>query len=104
MGIITDSRQAPPYNINTAAVRLSGGSLFDAVIALRDAMLRGDQEEIGGRVLGTIDSGMNSLTTRLAKIGSDYERAMQNVERSKTTNVNVTALVRGKAMWISRQR
>lgn len=93
MGIIKSSRESPPYNINTSAARLSGGSLFDAVIALRDAMLRGDQEEIGGRVLGTIDSGMNNLTTHLARIGSDYERAMQNVERSKTTNINVTALV-----------
>ena len=93
MGMIEDSSQFPPYNVNTSAVKVSGGSLFDAVIALRDSMLKGDQESIGSRVIGTLDYGINNLTTRLAKSGSDYERAMNNVERSKTNNVNVTQLV-----------
>lgn len=93
MGMIEDSSQFPPYNVNTSAVKVSGGSLFDAVIALRDSMLKGDQESIGSRVIGTLDYGINNLTTRLAKTGSDYERAMNNVERSKTNNVNVTQLV-----------
>ena len=44
-------------------------------------------------MIGTLDYGINNLTTRLAKSGSDYERAMNNVERSKTNNVNVTQLV-----------
>lgn len=93
MGIIEDSSQFPPYNVNAAGVKVSGGSLFDAVIALRDSMLKGDQESIGGRVLGTLDSGISSLTARLAKSGSDYERALNNVERSKTGNLNVTRLI-----------
>ena len=92
MGIIKDSSQKPPYNIATG-VSVSGGSLFDTVIALRDAMLRGDQEAIGGRVLGAIDQGMSNLTSRLAKLGSDYERAMVNVERDSKTALNVTNLV-----------
>ena len=90
--MIKDKSQLPPYNIGNG-VRVSGGSLFDSVIALRDAMLRGDNESIGGRVLGTIDQGISNLTTRLAKSGSDYERAVNNIERSKTNNLNVTALV-----------
>lgn len=93
MGIIEDASQFPPYNVNTSAVKVSGGSLFDSVIALRDAMLKGDQESIGGRVIGSLDYGINNLTTRLAKNGSDYERAMNNAERSRTNEVNVTALV-----------
>lgn len=92
IGMIKDKSQLPPYNIGNG-VRISGGSLFDSVIALRDAMLRGDNESIGGRVLGTIDQGISNLTTRLAKSGSDYERAVNNIERSKTNNLNVTALV-----------
>lgn len=92
IGMIKDKSQLPPYNIGNV-VRVSGGSLFDSVIALRDAMLRGDNESIGGRVLGTIDQGISNLTTRLAKSGSDYERAVNNIERSKTNNLNVTALV-----------
>lgn len=92
IGMIKDKSQLPPYNIGNG-VRVSGGSLFDSVIALRDAMLRGDNESIGGRVLGTIDQGISNLTTRLAKSGSDYERAVNNIERSKTNNLNVTTLV-----------
>lgn len=92
MGMIKDSSQFPPYNVGES-VKVSGGSLFDAVIALRDSMLKGDHEAIGSRVLGTLDSGINNLTTRLAKSGSDYERAMNNVQRSQTTAVNVTQLV-----------
>ena len=92
MGMIKDSTQFPPYNIGES-VKVSGGSLFDAVISLRDAMIKGDHEAIGSRVLGALDSGINNLTTRLAKSGSDYERAMNNVQRNQTTEVNVTQLV-----------
>ena len=92
MGIIKDSSQVPPYNLGNS-VRSSGGSLFDSVIALRDAMLRGDTESIGGRVLGTIDQGMSNLTTRLAEIGSNYERAQNNIVRNQTSSLNVTQLV-----------
>ena len=66
IGMIKDKSQLPPYNIGNS-VSVSGGSLFDTVIALRDAMYSGDHEVIGGRVLGTIDEGMNNLTARLAK-------------------------------------
>lgn len=93
MGFIKDSSQLPPYNINSDAVRVSGGSLFDAVISLRDAMLKGDYEAIGSRIIGTLDLGMNNLNTRLAKSGSDYERAMNNVQRSQVNNLNTTQLV-----------
>src|SRR5574344_1797671 len=92
LGMIKDAGQKPPYNIGDS-VRVSGGSLFDTVIALRDSMLKGDNENIGGRVLGSIDSGMATLTARLAKIGSDYERAQNNIQRSQTNNLNVTQLV-----------
>ncbi len=92
IGMIKDSGQMPPYNI-ASNVSISGGSLFDAVMALRDAMLRGDNEAIGSRVLGTIDEGMNNLNARLAKNGSDYERAQNNIQRQSLNNLNVTQLV-----------
>ena len=92
IGMIKDKSQLPPYNIGNS-VSVSGGSLFDTVIALRDAMYSGDHEVIGGRVLGTIDEGMNNLTARLAKSGSDYERAQNNIQRQSLNNLNVTQLV-----------
>ena len=89
LGIIKDASQKPPYNL-APGVRASGGSMFDAVISLRNALLAGDHEAIGGRVLGSIDQGLNNLTTRIAKSGSEYERAELNVKRNSGTALNVT--------------
>ena len=89
IGIIKDASQKPPYNIGNS-VRVSGGSMFDTVIALRDALLKGDTEEVGGRVLGALDSGIANLVTRIAKSGSQYERAQLNVQRNSATAMNVT--------------
>ena len=89
IGIIKDASQKPPYNIGNS-VRVSGGSMFDTVIALRDALLKGDTEEVGGRVLGALDSGIASLVTRIAKSGSQYERAQLNAQRNSATAMNVT--------------
>ena len=92
LGMVKDSSQKPPYNLETG-VRVSGGSLFDTVIAFRNALLSGDQESIGGRVLGSLDMGINNLVTRLAKSGSEYERAQLNATRSSKLALDVTQMV-----------
>lgn len=92
IGMIKDSSQQPPYNIGNS-VKVSGGSLFDSVIAFRDALLAGNQEVIGSRVLGSLDQGLSNITTRLAKVGSDYERAENNIQRSSNNSLNATQLV-----------
>ena len=89
LGMVKDASQRPPYNLGDG-VRVAGGSMFDAVIAFRNALLSGDQESIGGRVLGTLDLGINSLVTRLAKSGSEYERAQLNATRSSKLALDVT--------------
>ncbi|MCR4742221.1 MAG: flagellar hook-associated protein 3 [Treponema sp.] len=92
LGIVKDSSQKPPYNLGDG-VRISGGSMFDTVIALRNALISGDNEEIGGRVLGGLDRGINSLVTRLAKSGAEYERAQLNATRSSKLALDVTQQV-----------
>lgn len=92
LGIIKDSSQKPPYNTGNG-VRVSGGSMFDTVIAFRNALLKGDQEAIGGNVLGSLDSGISSLVTRIAKSGSEYERAQLNIQRNSATSLNVTQMI-----------
>ncbi len=82
--------QRPPYNLANS-VKVSGGSIFDAVIAMRDAMYSGDQEALGGRVLGTLDGGIDNLTTRMADIGSQYSRADGILARISSQILNVTA-------------
>jgi flagellar hook-associated protein 3 FlgL len=92
LGIIKDQSQKPPYNLGES-VRVSGGSLFDTVIALRNALLTGDQESIGGRVLGALDQGLGNLVARVAKSGSEYERAQLNVTRNSGNALTVTQLI-----------
>lgn len=92
LGIVKDGSQKPPYNLGNS-VRVTGGSMFDAVIALRNALLRGDTESVGGRVLGTLDSGINSLVSRIAKSGSQYEVAQVNAQRNSNTALNVTSQI-----------
>ena len=92
LGIIKDSTQRPPYNLGEG-VRVSGGSMFDAVIAFRNALLKGDQETIGSRVLGALDQGINSLVTRLAKSGAEYERVQLNATRSSKVALDVNAAI-----------
>jgi len=92
LGVISSPEQRPPYNLNNDAV-VSGGSMFDSVIALRDAMLAGDHESIGGRVLGTIDQSVDNLVTRIAEAGSEHERATLNIARNSQTSLNVTQMI-----------
>jgi len=92
LGIIKDSTQRPPYNLGDG-VRVAGGSMFDAVIAFRNALLKGDQETIGSRVLGALDQGINSLVTRIAKSGAEYERVQLNATRSSKVALDVNAAI-----------
>jgi flagellar hook-associated protein 3 FlgL len=87
---VVKAGQRPPYNL-APSVRVSGGSLYDAVIALRDSMLAGDQEAIGSRVLGAVDGSIDNLSTRLAEIGARYERNQFTQSRLNAQIVNVTA-------------
>lgn len=92
LGIIKDASQRPPYNIGDG-VRVSGGSMFDTVIALRNSLLTGDSESVGGRVLGALDQGIGNLVTRIAKNGSEYERAQLNIARNSKLALDVTQQV-----------
>ncbi|MBO4705228.1 MAG: flagellar hook-associated protein 3 [Spirochaetaceae bacterium] len=92
LGIIKDATQRPPYNLATST-KVSGGSVFDAVIALRNAMLAGDTETIGGKALGAIDQGLDNLITRLAETGAQYERAQQNITRNEKTALDTTSRI-----------
>jgi flagellar hook-associated protein 3 FlgL len=53
---------------------VSGGSIFDMVIRLRDAMFRGDHEFIGSQGVAGMDMALDNLVTRVAEIGSRQQR------------------------------
>ncbi len=74
VGLLTDvDPTGVPRNWHPDAM-VSGGSLFDQALALRDALLQGDQERIGGAVVGGLDKGLNSMLRNLADLGAKTER------------------------------
>lgn len=88
LGLIK-AEQRPPYNLS-ASVRVSGGSIFDTVIAMRDAMLSGDQESLGGKILGSLDGGIDNLTQRMTEAGAKYNRTEVILARIDAQTLNVT--------------
>lgn len=73
LGVLAPNNLAPPNNYSNSA-KVSGGSLFDAVINLRDNLLKGDVNAIGSQNLGQMELGFNNLTASQAEIGSLGER------------------------------
>lgn len=74
LGIIRGNMENNAPNWSVSA-RVSGGSVFDMVIRLRDAMFRGDQDFIGSQGIAGMDLALGNMITRIAEIGSRQERA-----------------------------
>jgi flagellar hook-associated protein 3 FlgL len=91
LGIIRGNMENNVPNWDTARSRVSGGSMFDMLIRLRDAMYRGDNDFIGSQGIGGMDLAIGNLTTRIADIGSRQERAEVVWERLNREIPNVTA-------------
>ena len=92
LGIISGNlvNNAPNWN-NTAMV--SGGSIFDMVIRLRDAMIRGDQDFIGSQGIAGMDLSVNNITLRIADVGSRKERAEFAWQRINRQIPNIHAML-----------
>jgi flagellar hook-associated protein 3 FlgL len=73
LGMIQANSDPSAPNWNPSA-RVSGGSLFDMAIRLRDALYRGDQDFVGSQGIGGVDLALGNLRTRLTDIGSRQER------------------------------
>ncbi|MCL2410809.1 MAG: flagellar hook-associated protein 3 [Treponema sp.] len=90
LGIISGNmvNNAPNWH-NQAMV--SGGSVFDVVIRLRDGMLRGDHEFIGSQGIGGMDLAINNVAFRIADVGSRQERAEFAWQRINRQIPNIAA-------------
>jgi flagellar hook-associated protein 3 FlgL len=89
LGIITFNGDPAAPNWHPDA-RVAGGSLFDMVIRLRDALFRDDQDFVGSQGIGGMDMAMANLQSRLALNGSRQERVESAWERLNTEIPNVT--------------
>jgi flagellar hook-associated protein 3 FlgL len=90
LGIIAANSDPGAPNWHPGA-RVSGGSAFDMVIRLRDALFRGDQEFVGSQGIGGIDLALTNFAGRLTDLGSRFERAETTWNRLNEEIPNVTA-------------
>lgn len=90
LGILSGSRIPSDY---APTARVSGGSIFDTVIALRDALFKGDNYEVGGKILAGLDSAMDNMNRRLAEAGSMMERLDMAALRLNKEIPDVTRLL-----------
>ncbi|OHD17862.1 MAG: flagellar hook-associated protein 3 [Spirochaetes bacterium GWC1_27_15] len=73
LGIIEEGRPYEPDNYSQTAT-VFGGSVFDALIGLRDSFLQNNQEDVGGRFLGAIDGAIDNITFHLSESGAMSNR------------------------------
>jgi len=92
LGIIRFNNDPSAPNWDSSA-RVAGGSVFDMVLRLRDGMLRGDHDYIGGLGISGIDLALGNMTTRLTDVGSRQERAMMTWHRLNQEIPNVSAML-----------
>jgi flagellar hook-associated protein 3 FlgL len=90
LGLLDGASDTGTPNWKSTA-KVSGGSSFDMVIRLRDALLAGDSETIGSRALAGMDVALNNVGSRLAEIGSRQERVDFTWKRLNEEIPNVTA-------------
>ncbi len=82
LGIISTEFPNPPNNFDATA-SVGGMSIFEAVITLRDDLVRGDQELVGGRDLGLIDLALDNILRHTAAVGAKQSRADELSRRSE---------------------
>ena len=98
LGLTTDNAGGPPANINRDA-RVSGGSLFDMVMSLRDDLYAGNTIDIGGMALKGIDMAHNNMLTELSRLGAEdarldtvYKRIAYEIPNIQQMNSNAVDL------------
>ncbi|MGL1894155.1 MAG: flagellar hook-associated protein 3 [Spirochaetaceae bacterium] len=89
LGVLAPNKLAPPNNYSKSA-NVSGGSLFDVVINLRDNMLKGDVDTIGSLNLGQMELAFNNLVASQAELGSLDERLNIRSESLALSKENYT--------------
>ena len=87
-GMVNPDFPNPPNNVDPT-VSVSGMSIFDMAIQLRDDLVRGDQELVGGRDLGLIDMALDNVLRHIAAVGARENRVEELAKRSEYAKSNV---------------
>ena len=73
LGILAPGTQKPPSNIAKSA-QVFGGSIFDAVMQIRDGLFSGSQDQVASIGLRGIEASISSLSGTLAALGAKDNR------------------------------
>jgi flagellar hook-associated protein 3 FlgL len=68
-------------------------SLFEMIIQLRDDLVRGDQELVGGRDLGLLDMGLDNILKHIAQVGAKQNRVDELAQRSEYSKGNIMEML-----------
>ncbi len=72
--------QSSPNNYHPSA-NVTGLSLFDVIITLRDDLIKNDQHSVGGRDLEAIDMALENVLRHRSEIGAKTNRLEQHEKR-----------------------
>lgn len=92
LGMINPNKSEPPNNYAETA-RVSGQSVFDVLIKLRNDLMAADQLEISGRDLGNIDESIDNLLRHRGEIGARQNRMEQHMKRVAWDKTYMTELL-----------
>jgi flagellar hook-associated protein 3 FlgL len=92
LGMINPLFPEPPNNVEPT-VTIGGMSIFEMLIQLRDDLIRGDQELVGGRDLGLIDMALENILKHISAVGAKTNRLDELAKRTEYDKGNVTAML-----------
>ena len=92
LGLVNTNFPQPPNNL-APTVTVGGMSIFEAVITLRDDLVRGDQELVGGRDLGLIDMALENVLRHVAAVGAKESRVDELARRSEYEKATVLEMI-----------
>jgi flagellar hook-associated protein 3 FlgL len=92
LGLINTRFPQPPNNLAPTVTR-AGMSIFEMLITLRDDMVRGDHELVGGRDLGLIDSALDNLLRNATLTGAKQNRIDEVRKRSEVDKANMLTML-----------
>jgi flagellar hook-associated protein 3 FlgL len=80
LGILSPGGTHPPLNV-AASARVFGGSIFDMVINLRNALFEGSTEKVGGSGLRGLEDSLTTLAGVLGDVGARDARLDTTAKR-----------------------
>ena len=92
LGLVNPDFPQPPNNVDPTAT-VNGMSIFEMAIQLRDDLVRGDQELVGGRDLGLIDMALDNVLRHTASVGARQNRVEELAKRSEYAKTNITEML-----------